>query len=353
MEKEIKLSFLKRLKMSIFDFDKYHIIAGEGLGRAMMYLVKLILLFSLIISLSSTFKYSQIINEAIGYVKNNVPNFYFKNNSLTVESEEDVIIENHEYTDFKIILSNSETYNEDILRDFDGISVALVKNKVLFKQANSTSIITQSYEEISNAYDINQINKEFIVNSFNGQNAYYMLANIFAVVFVATFLTYFMTAILDTIALSLLGFIVSRIIRLPLKYGSIYSISVSSITLSVIINLIYMIVNLFTGFVIPYFQVMYTLVSYVYLIAVLFILRSEIIKKKVQLQVTIVNQKNNKDEDIKKEEDKKEKNTDNKENKNKEDKKDKEGKDELKDKAKETLKNNKDNPEPQANIRER
>ena len=155
-----------------------------------------------------------------------------------------------------------------------------------------------------------------------------------------------MTAILDTIALSLLGFIVSRIIRLPLKYGSIYSISVSSITLSVIINLIYMIVNLFTGFVIPYFQVMYTLVSYVYLIAVLFILRSEIIKKKVQLQVAIVNQKNNKIEEIKKDKD-----TDNKEDKSKEDKKDKEEKDELKGKAKETLKNNKDNPEPQANIR--
>ena len=41
MEKEIRLSFFRRMKMSIFDFDKYHIIASEGLGRAMMYLIKI------------------------------------------------------------------------------------------------------------------------------------------------------------------------------------------------------------------------------------------------------------------------------------------------------------------------
>ena len=104
-----------------------------------------------------------------------------------------------------------------------------------------------------------------------------------------------------------------------------------------------MIVNLFTGFVIPYFQIMYTLVSYVYLIAVLLIMRSEILKKKVKIQMHIVN-KEKKEEPIKeKEENKNEKN---KENEKKED-------NELKDKVEGKMKNNKDNPEPQANIRER
>ncbi len=343
MEKEIKLSFFKRLKMSIFDFDKYHIIASEGLGRAMMYLVKLILVFSLIISLASILKFSQIMDEAMGYVNDQVPNFYFSDNIFHIESEEDVIIENHEYTDFKIILSNSETYDENTLRDFDGIAIALTKNNILLKQANSTSIIEQSYEEIANSYDLNQVNKETFLGLGTGQAGYTILGNVFGVVFIATFLTYFMTGILDTIALSLLGFIITRIIRLPLKYGAIYSISISAITLSVIINLIYMIVNLFTGFVIPYFQIMYTLVSYVYLIAVLLIMRSEILKKKVKIQMHIVN-KEKKEEPIKeKEENKNEKK---KENEKKED-------NELKDKVEGKMKNNKDNPEPQANIRER
>lgn len=343
MEKEIRLSFFKRLKMSIFDFDKYHVIAGEGLGRAMMYLVKLILLFSLIMSLAYVFKFSQIIDEAMNYVQDQVPNFYFQDNTFNIESENDVIIENHEYMDFKIILSNAETYNEDEMRDFDGMVVVLVKNNILLKQANSTSIITQSYEEISNTFDVNQLNKEFILNYANGENGYTLLANVFAVVFVSIFLTYFMTGILDTIALSLLGFIITRIIRLPLKYGAIYSISISAITLSVIINLIYMITNLFTGFVIPYFQIMYTLVSYVYLIAVLLIMRSEIIKKKVQIQVQILNKELKEDpmEDKTKQENKKE-------DKKEEKKEEKDQKEKSEGKI-----NNNDNPEPQANIRER
>lgn len=351
MEKEIRLSFFRRMKMSIFDFDKYHIIASEGLGRAMMYLIKLMLLFALVMSAASIIKVSQLLDQGIEYFSSNVPNFYFENNEFVLDSETDVTIENHEYTDFKIILTNSETYSEDEIRDFDGLTVAFAKKHVLLKQQNSTSITTQTYEELGNTIDLNEINKDYIVNMFSGENSYNILANIFAVIFISTFLTYFLTAILDTIALSLLGFIVSRLIRIPFKYGALYSLSISAITLPVILNAIYLIVNMFTGFVIPYFQIMYTLIAYVYLIAALLIMRSEIIKKKVQIQIEIMN-KNYNPEELQNQDKKneKEQNKDEK-NKEKDDNKKKEGKD-SKNSGTE-LKNNKDNPEPQANIQEK
>ena len=351
MEKEIRLSFFRRMKMSIFDFDKYHIIASEGLGRAMMYLIKLMLLFALVMSAASIIKVSQLLDQGIEYFSSNVPNFYFENNEFVLDSETDVTIENHEYTDFKIILTNSETYSEDEIRDFDGLAVAFTKKHVLLKQQNSTSITTQTYEELGNTIDLNEINKDYIVNMFSGENSYNILANIFAVIFISTFLTYFLTAILDTIALSLLGFIVSRLIRIPFKYGALYSLSISAITLPVILNAIYLIVNMFTGFVIPYFQIMYTLIAYVYLIATLLIMRSEIIKKKVQIQIEIMN-KNYNPEELQNQDKKneKEQNKDEK-NKEKDDNKKKEGKD-SKNSGTE-LKNNKDNPEPQANIQEK
>ena len=345
MEKEIRLSFFKRLKMSVFDFDKYHIIASEGLGRALIYLVKLILIFALVISLATIIRFSQLLDNATEYISNNVPNFYFKNNQFVLDSNEDVKIENHEYTDFLIILTNSENYSEDEIRNFDGIVLTFTKNNVLFKEQNGTSIITQSYEELNKTIDISQINKDYLVNMAKGENAYTILANIFAVIFISTFLTYLLTAILDTIALSLLGFIVSRLIRVPFKYGALYSFSISAITLPVILNCIYMVVNMFTGFVIPYFQIMYTLISYVYLIAALLIMRSEIMKKKVQIKVQIMN-KNYNPEELQNREKKKE---EEKEESNKEEKEDqKESKDSKKKGT--GLKNNKDNPEPQANI---
>ena len=345
MEKEIRLSFFRRVKMSVFDFDKYHIIASEGLGRAIMYLVKLILVFALVLSIATIIKFSQLLDKATEYISNNVPNFYFENNQFVLDSTEDVKIENHEYTDFLIILTNSENYSEDEIRDFDGIVLTFTKNNLLFKQQNSTSIINKSYEELNNTIDISQINKEYLVNMTKGENAYTILANIFAVIFISTFLTYFLTSVLDTIALSLLGFIVSRLIRMLFKYRALYSLSISAITLPVILNAIYMVINMFTGFVIPYFQIMYTLISYVYLIAALLIMRSEIIKKKVQIQVQIMNKKYNPEElqnrekkkEEEKEESKKEEKEDNKESKDSK-------------KTGSGLKNNTDNPEPQANI---
>ena len=345
MEKEIRLSFFRRVKMSVFDFDKYHIIASEGLGRAIMYLVKLILVFALVLSIATIIKFSQLLDKATEYISNNVPNFYFENNQFVLDSTEDVKIENHEYTDFLIILTNSENYSEDEIRDFDGIVVTFTKNNLLFKQQNSTSIINKSYEELNNTIEVSQINKEYLVNMTKGENAYTILANIFAVIFISTFLTYFLTSILDTIALSLLGFIVSRLIRMLFKYRALYSFSISAITLPVILNAIYMVVNMFTGFVIPYFQIMYTLISYVYLIAALLIMRSEIIKKKVQIQVQIMN-KNYNPEELQNKENKKE---EEKEESKKEEKEDnKESKDSKKTGS--GLKNNNDNPEPQANI---
>ena len=238
MEKEIRLSFFRRLKMSIFDFDKYHIIAVEGLGRAMMYLVKLFLLFALIVSAGSAVKVSQLLDDGIDYLSNNVPNFYFQDNQFVLESDNDAVIENHEYTDFKIILTNSETYSEDEIRDFDGIVLVFTKNNVLLKQRNSTSITSEDYSDLAESLSIsnlNEVNKEYLISMVTGENAYSVLVNIFATVFISTFLTYFLTGILDTFALSLLGFIVSRLIRMPLKYGALYSLSISAVTLSVLL----------------------------------------------------------------------------------------------------------------------
>ena len=347
MEKEIRISFFKRLKMSIFDFDKYHIIASEGLGRAMMYLVKLMLLFAVVISIATVIKLSQLLDDGLEFYSQNVPNFHFENNQFILENDGDYVVENHEYVDFKVILTNSETYNEDEIRNFDGLVAVFTKNHMLVKQQNSTSITTQTYEELSNTVDLSTVNKDYVYNMFTGENAYAIQANIFAVILIVMFFTYFFTAILNTIALSLLGLIVSRLIRMPLKYSSIYSLGISSITLPTILNAIYLVVNLFTGFVIPYFQLMYTLISYVYLIAALLIMRSEIIKKKVKIQVAIMNKNFDSEKmqnpEKKKEEDNKDKKEKNKENKQPENKKEPDNK----------LKNNKDNPEPQANIQEK
>ena len=60
-QKKAKMNFFKKLKISIFDFDKYYIIAGESFKRTTLYLTEIIIIFSLIISLVLLFRVKKYI----------------------------------------------------------------------------------------------------------------------------------------------------------------------------------------------------------------------------------------------------------------------------------------------------
>ena len=68
MEKE-KLSFLKKVRMSIFDFDGYQELAAEKISRTIGYIVLLILIFSIIISITYTFQFNGLIGNVREYSK--------------------------------------------------------------------------------------------------------------------------------------------------------------------------------------------------------------------------------------------------------------------------------------------
>lgn len=57
-----KISFFKRVKMAITDFDSYGDMALEKLSIAIKYYAKVMLIFSAIIAISFTYKFSTIIN---------------------------------------------------------------------------------------------------------------------------------------------------------------------------------------------------------------------------------------------------------------------------------------------------
>jgi len=92
-----------------------------------------------------------------------------------------------------------------------------------------------------------------------------------------------------------------------------------ALTLSIILNIIYLAVNILTGFTITYFGIGYNLISYIYLVTAILIIKSDLIKQQMELMRIIEVQKQ-----VKKDfEERKER--------EKEDKEKEEGKDEGKD----------------------
>ncbi len=156
-------------------------------------------------------------------------------------------------------------------------------------------------------------------------------------VFVYMFIIYLIQFTLDILLLSLVGYILSKIVSLRLKYKSVFNISAYAMTLSIILCMVYLVVNVFTGFEIKYFEIAYNAISYIYVLTALLIIKSDLIKQQMEVGKIVEEQKKVREENEQEKEDKKE---DKKEkDKNKEEKQPKQ------DKPAKKKKENKEKPE--------
>lgn len=280
--KQFKLSFFKRLKMSIVNFEEYHFIAADGAKRAIGYFLLIMVFFSIALSIGLNIKFEQRANEAIEYTKSDLPNFEIVDNKFKIDSENPIILEKDNY---KVIIDNDpnyEKYSED-LNNYDGTVLLFNQNNIIAK-FDYTSSIAFNYNSFTNYIsEENTINKESFLN-FVTNNRIKINLIIYGYMLLEIFLIFTLSTLIDILALSLIGTITAKIAGIPLKFGALFSMAVSASTLSIIINLIYLNLKIFTNFNIPQFQVLYTLISYIYLVTAIFIMRSNILKGKLDFE---------------------------------------------------------------------
>ena len=119
------------------------------------------------------------------------------------------------------------------------------------------------------------------------------------------FIVFISNILIDIFVLSVLAYIVSRIAGLRLKYSAIYNIATYSLTLPLILNIIYVIVNALTGFTIEYFNIMYNAIASIYIITAMLMIKSDVIKKQFELNKIIEEQARVREELKRQEEEKK------------------------------------------------
>lgn len=145
---------------------------------------------------------------------------------------------------------------------------------------------------------------------------------IFAVVsFVYLYIIYLIQIILDTLLLSVVGYLLSKIINVKFKYKSIFNMSPYALTLSIILYMIYIIVNLFTGFTIKYFEIAYNAIAYIYIATAMLMIKSDLIKQQMEVGKIIQEQKRIREEKKNEEEQEQEKKQPKEQKPKKEDKK--------------------------------
>ena len=110
------------------------------------------------------------------------------------------------------------------------------------------------------------------------------------------YVLYLTSGLVDVVILAALGYIIALISRIKIPYKSCFNLAVHSFTLPVILEIIYVAVNGLTGFEIKYFNLMYTCISYIYMIVAILMIKTELINRQIELAKIMQEQEKNKED---------------------------------------------------------
>ena len=319
--------FFKKLYNSIVKIEKYPDMAAQGLPKAISYITKLVAILAIVLCLGMVYQTHGMIQDGIKYLQNEFPDFSYKEGTLTVNSEEPIIIEDSPVMGIAIIDTITEDENKvneyitSIEQSGDGIVV--LKDRVILKNISVTGTINYNYKDVLNQMQIQEFTKQDVINYANSTQIVNIYISVFITMFVYAFIMYFITTITNAILLSIFGYLTTWIAKIRMRYVAVFNMTIYALTLSIILNILYVAINIFINFNIEYFQVMYVAVAAIYLVAAIFILKGEFIKKQQELMKiaeveAIVKQQLEREKEDKQEDEKREKEKEERKKKDKE-----------------------------------
>lgn len=326
---EMKKGFFKKIWYSIDKVEKYSELSAEGFGSAIKYLIILIVMLAIVSAGVTVFRTSKQMKQVSEYIKENAPEFTYSEGILNVDIQEPMINESESFG--KIIIdtvTETENIEEQYINDIknERRAVIVLKDKLILKEAGVENNIAYKYEELFKELNITEFNKEDLASYLVSSVMMPLYLNLFLVLFIYALVMQAVNTVFYIIAISIFGYLTSVILRLRIRYVAVFNMAVYSITLPTLLYIIYLGVNAFVNYTVAYFEVMYMLVATIYMIAALFILKTEFNKKQGEVQKIIEVEKEIKEE-MEQEENKKQKKEENKDT-NKDS--DKEGKKEHK-----------------------
>lgn len=325
-----KLGFFKKIWYSIDKIEKYGEMSAQGFPRAISYLFQIIIILALIVAGTTLYQTRNAINQVAQFVKDEIPNFTYSDNELKLENNE-VITKEQEYLGKIIIDTNTENqekidkYINEISEETGGLII--LKNRVIIKQVGMTGTLNYNYEDLVNQIGMSNFDKEQVIEFVTGTQMTSIYLGLFSILLMSAISVYFINTILNVVLVSIFGYLATLITKMKMRYVAILNMAIYSITLPTILQMVYVIVNQLFGIQIKYFDVMYILVSCIYMIAAIFILKSDFTKKQEQLSEVVEVQKQVKEE-LKENEENKQEPEKKKDKKKKEDKKQEDKEDE-------------------------
>ena len=285
--KELKgKGFFKKVKYSVFNIEKYPEMATEGLGKALSYIAKLVVILAIVLSIWILWQTYQIIKEGVSYLENQFPDFSYSDGILTVNTEEPITIDNEQ---FGRIIVDTKTDSEETINQYlnsineYGAGTLILKNRVVLKNIAMVGEISYNYKESLDSINLTTFNKQDVVNYVTGGQINSLYFSIFVTLFIYSFSMYFINTLWYAIIIGLVGYFTMFMLKMRMRYVAVFNMAIYALTLSTILNILYVLINMLFNFNIEYFSIMYVTVATIYLLAAIFILKTDLIKKQAEV----------------------------------------------------------------------
>lgn len=242
MGKTKRISFFKRLKMSLFELENYIEFTAEKTSKAVSFVMKMVIAFALIMVVSNVLYVYWKYESPANYINSIVPEFSYQNHKLSISDDEK--------------------------KDENKKAVASLMEQV-----------EPAYRPIIPDGDYTKIDIVNFVRDNDKQLVMFFSLTVFIETIFEMSIFWFMIALLT----SLVGSIVLRFSRIRMKFSKLYAISIYASTLSMILTVLYNILTNHFNVHIDSFEFLSMLIAYIYITAVIYMIRSDLLKQQLEL----------------------------------------------------------------------
>ena len=280
------MGFFKKVKYSIVNIEKYPEMAAEGIGKAVSYIAKLVAILAIVLSVWTLYQTYQMVRQGADYLENNFPDFSYSDGTLTVNTDEVMKFDNEQFG--KIIVDTNTDSEETInqyLNEINeyGAGALILKDRVVLRNITMIGEVSYNYKESFDSINLTAFSKQDVVNYVQSGQMNSLYFSIFITLFIYSFTMYFINTLWYAVIISIVGYFTMWVLKMRMRYVAIFNMAIYGLTLSTILNIIYLIVNIVFNFTIEYFSIMYVTVATIYLMAAMFIIKSDLIKKQAEV----------------------------------------------------------------------
>ncbi len=214
------MNFITRLRKSISDFEFYKMIRDESMGKAFLYLTKLVIIFGVISLINLVLGFDQGVDVFQEYFRENVPQFVFEDGELDVTNKQPFIWEDKE-ANVIVAMDTSGRVGPEVLNGYhEGFYIS--KNYAVFKRNGIEK----------REFDFSQLpGIKFNKDDVSEWIPYLKLINGFVVIF--GLIGFFISKLWNSLLITLFGLLIcSGKFRFP----ELYKISIYALTLSIVIK---------------------------------------------------------------------------------------------------------------------